>query len=48
MIKELIMSYRINKCKEIGMELDIVLQDDIPIYQCARRLSKSEQKKVNI
>jgi len=35
MIKTLIAEYKINKFKEIGIELNIVLQDDIPIYQRA-------------
>jgi len=33
MIKELITDYKIDKVKRIGIELNIVLQDDIPIYQ---------------
>jgi len=32
-IRKLIAAYKMNKSKEIGMELYIVLQDDIPVYQ---------------
>jgi len=46
-ITKLVAEYKINKSREIGMKLNIVSWDDIPVYQRARRLSQSEQKKVN-
>jgi len=46
-ITKLIAEYKIDKSKEISMELNFVLQDDIPVYQRAQRLSQSEQEEVN-
>jgi len=44
MVKELITGYKV---KEISMELNNILQNDILVHQRARRLSESEQKEVN-
>lgn len=43
-IKELVSSYRPEKVRDVGIELNIVLKDETPVYQRARRLAVSEQR----
>ncbi|XP_076638825.1 uncharacterized protein LOC143350687 [Colletes latitarsis] len=46
-IENLVENYEPAKSKEIGVQMSIVLKDDEPIYQRARRLSPSERDIVN-
>lgn len=46
-ITELIESYQPNKEREVNVKITIILKDDEPIYQKARRLSQFERDLVN-
>lgn len=46
-IATLIKNYKPNKTRETDLEMTIVLKDDEPVYQRARRLSPSERSIVN-
>lgn len=46
-IKQLITTYNPNKSREIDLKMTIVLKDDEPVYQRARRLAASERERVN-
>ena len=43
-IKELKRNYKPEKIRDVDIELNIVLKDEIPVYQRARRLAASEKK----
>lgn len=43
-VKELISGYKPKKIQDVGVELNIVLKDETPVYSRARRLSETEQK----
>lgn len=43
-IREIISSYKPNKIRDVGIELNIILKNETPLYQRARRLAVSEQK----
>lgn len=45
-VTELIMNYSPQKIKETGVEMRIVLMDDIPVYERPRRLADIEEKDV--
>lgn len=45
-LSELIQNYEPRKSKETGVEMRIVLTDDIPVYQRARRLAEEEKNEV--
>jgi hypothetical protein len=47
-VKGIVSSYKAEKVREVGMELNIVLNNDIPVYQRAARLAASEQKEERI
>ncbi|GBM88303.1 Retrovirus-related Pol polyprotein from transposon 412 [Araneus ventricosus] len=46
-LSSLITSYKPNKTKDTELKMNIVLQDQIPVCQRARRLSYPEKRKVN-
>lgn len=46
-IQNLVETYEPNKCREVGVKMTIVLKDEEPIYQRARRLSEAEKQEVN-
>lgn len=46
-IKEIISDYQPGQVKDVGVKLNIVLKDEIPVYQRARRLAVSEQEEVD-
>lgn len=46
-VEELIENYRPNKIREVDMKVRILLKDDLPVYQSARRLGFAERKIVN-
>lgn len=43
-IRGIISNYKPEKIRDVGIELNIVLKDEIPVYQRARRLAISEQR----
>lgn len=43
-IKEIISSSKPEKTRDVGIELNIVLKDETPVYQRAHRLAILEQK----
>ncbi|XP_029178535.1 uncharacterized protein K02A2.6-like [Nylanderia fulva] len=43
-IREIISSYKPEKIRDVGIELNIVLKDETPVYQRARRLAVPEQR----
>jgi len=45
-VKKIVLSYKVEKIRKIGIELNIVLNNDILVYQRAGRLATSEQKEV--
>lgn len=47
-VTELIANYRPNKLREIDIKMAIVLRDDEPVYQKARRLSQAEKDIINV
>jgi len=46
-VENLINSYKPDKVKETGVKMSIILKDEKPVYQRARRLSAVEREKVN-
>lgn len=46
-IENLVNNYHPSKIKKVGVQMTIVLKDEEPIYQRARRLSPKEREKVN-
>lgn len=46
-IKKLINEYEPEKTREVGLKMTIILRDDEPVYQRARRLSLIEKEQVN-
>lgn len=46
-IEELIESYQPNKTKDSGVKMKIVLTDNIPVYQSPRRLSQTDNDRVD-
>ncbi|XP_043264094.1 uncharacterized protein LOC122404231 [Colletes gigas] len=46
-VEYLVESYRPNRNREVGVEMSLVLKDEEPVYQRARRLSISEREIVN-
>lgn len=46
-IKDLIDCYEPHKTREVGVTMNIVLSDDIPVYQRPRRLSSDEKVEVD-
>jgi len=47
-VKKIVLSYKVEKIRKIGIELNIVLNNDILVYQRTARLATSEQKEVGI
>jgi len=43
----MIAAYKPDKTREVGVKMSIVLYDDEPVYQKARRLSEAEKLEVN-
>lgn len=46
-IENLVNNYRPNKTREPDLTMKLVLEDEEPVYQSARRLSASEKETVN-
>jgi len=46
-LREIITTYKPQKTKEVAITLNLVLKDEIPIYERARRLASVEQDQVN-
>ena len=46
-IKDLIDSYEPYKTREVGVTMNIILSNDIPVYQRPRRLSTKEKAEVD-
>ncbi|XP_017888656.1 uncharacterized protein LOC108630103 [Ceratina calcarata] len=46
-VKELIENYKPDKTCEVGITMNIILSDDIPVHQRPRRLSPGEKDEVN-
>lgn len=46
-IRSLVDAYKPKKCRKIEVKMTIVLSDEEPIYQRARRLSEAEKCEVN-
>ncbi|XP_026828423.1 uncharacterized protein LOC113562643 [Ooceraea biroi] len=46
-IEKLIETYKPHAVKEVGIKLQIVVKDDIPVYQPPRRLASVEREQVN-
>lgn len=46
-IEELVCNYKPNKTREVDLKMSIVLKDDEPVYQRARRLAMPEKESVN-
>jgi len=47
-IQNLIEEYEPKKTRDVGLKMTILLKDDEPVYQRARRLSPLEREKVNV
>jgi len=47
-VSDIVSNYKAEKIRDIGIELNIILKDDIPVYQRARRLAMSKQREVDI
>lgn len=47
-LKEIISNYKPDKVRDVDIKLNIVLKDDVPVYQRARRLAMSKQKEVDV
>lgn len=46
-IKKLVRDYKPNKTREVDLKMSIILKDDEPVYQRARRLAMLEREAVN-
>ena len=46
-IKDLINSYEPNRTREVGVTMNIILSDDIPVYQRPRKLAPEEKVEVD-
>ncbi|CAK9801710.1 Transposon Ty3-I Gag-Pol polyprotein [Anthophora plagiata] len=46
-IENLIQSYRPQKTREVGVKMNLILQDDIPVYERPRRLSPQDKVEVD-
>lgn len=44
----LVDSYKPNKTREVNVTMKLMLKDEEPVYQSARRLSPSEKEEVNV
>ena len=44
-VENLVESYKPNKIREVGVKMNVILTDDVPVYQ--RRLSPEEKDEVN-
>lgn len=47
-IEDLVNSYKPNKIRESDVVMKLLLKDEEPVYQSARRLSTSEKEIVNV
>jgi len=46
-LKKIVTTYKPQKTKEVAITLNLVLKDEIPIYERARRLPSVEQVPIN-
>lgn len=46
-VENLIREYRPLKTREVGIEMNLILQDDIPLYERPRRLSPQDKVEVD-